>query len=115
MTVSGGRLHILIRSSKTDQLGKGKSLVLETCGEAELCPVRALSQFLTVRKVGGGILFCHVDGPPLTRYQFWVVTSKALRELGLNGVKFFTHSFRIGVASAAAAMGYSAPRIQEVG
>lgn len=59
-------------------------------------------------------MFCHVDGSPLTRYQFWADTAKALRELGLDGVKFGTHSFRIGAVSTAAAMGYSVLRIQEI-
>lgn len=115
VSVSSDQVHILIRSSKTDQSGKGRSLVLNTCDIAELCPVKALTQFLSVRKTGKGVLFCHVDGSPLTRYQFWVVTAKALRNLGQEGIKSGMHSFRIGAASSAAAMGYSVPRIQELG
>lgn len=109
VSVAADQVQILIQSSKTDQLGKGRLISLETCGEVELCPVRALSQFLEVRATEGGVLFCHIDDYPQTRYQFWVVIVKALREIGLEGVKFGTHSFRIGAASTAAAMGYSGP------
>lgn len=56
VSVHDSQVHILIRTSKTDQAGKGRSLVLEACGEADLCPVRAMSQFLSVPKEGGGVV-----------------------------------------------------------
>lgn len=57
----------------------------------------------------------HLDGTPLTKYQSWVVTAKALEALGLKGVKFGTQSFRIGAASTMAVIGYSVAKIQEIG
>ncbi|XP_015262016.1 PREDICTED: uncharacterized protein LOC107106395, partial [Gekko japonicus] len=57
----------------------------------------------------------HEDGSPLTKHQFWTVTTRALAKLGLSGVRFGTHSFRIGAASTAAALGYSPPDIQRLG
>lgn len=65
--------------------------------------------------VPGGVLFWHADGAPLTHYQFWVVTARALDILGLKGVRFGTHSFRIGAASMAGQMGYPESRIKDMG
>lgn len=50
----------------------------------ELCPVTAVAQFLAVRVIKGGPLLCHHDGAPLTKYQFWAITSRALEVLGLK-------------------------------
>lgn len=106
---------IKIRRSKTDQAGQGKQVQLHGCDDPKLCPIKALASFLEVRGQEAGFLFIHSDGSPLTKYQFWVVTSKALASLGLQGVQFGTHSFRIGAASTAAAMGYSSTQIQGLG
>ncbi|XP_054850615.1 uncharacterized protein LOC129340074 [Eublepharis macularius] len=111
----GGKVLIRIRKSKTDQKQAGSVLTLGPCEDKALCPVRALRSYVKVRGEDEGVLFRHNDRSPLTRYQFWAVTDRALRQLGLVGVKFGTHSFRIGAASTAAAMGYADRTIQKVG
>ncbi|XP_054831298.1 uncharacterized protein LOC129326975 [Eublepharis macularius] len=111
-----GKAAILrVRRSKTDQRGFGCEITLGPCAEQELCPVRALRLYVQARGESPGVLFCHSDGRPLTKYQFWAVTGRALGKLGFSGVRFATHSFRIGAASTAAAMGYPGPEIQKVG
>lgn len=75
----------------------------------------AVGQYLAVRGGEPGYFFKHEDHAPLTRYQFWVVTAKALGNIGLNGVQFGTHSFCTGAASTAAQMGYPETRIKAVG
>lgn len=40
--------------------------------------------------------------------------AKALDALGLQGVKFIMHSFKISTASTTAAIGYPRARIQEI-
>lgn len=62
-----------------------------------------------------GNLFCHGDDSPLTRSQFWSVTSKTFGKAGISGWKFGTHSFRIGTASTTAALGYGVDQIKGVG
>lgn len=98
--------------SKMDQLGKGRSFELEVCSDQELCPVRVLEQYWGVRGWEAWLLFRHVDGTPLSCYQFWAVMTKALEALG---IRFGTHSFRIVMASTAAALGYPVPSIQGIG
>lgn len=115
ISLGNGRVTVTICFSKTDQAGKGRFLVLELCGDVELCPVLALQRYLEVRGQSAGFLFQHSDGSLLTKYHFWAITERALEALGLKGMRFATHSFRIGAASMAAAMGYSVPSIQGIG
>lgn len=110
-----GQLTVHVRVSKTDQLGEGRAIRLDACADEALCLVRAVEQYLAVRGADPGFFFQHVDRVPLTRYQFWVVTLKALSSMGLEGVRFGTHSFRIGAASTAAQMGYPDTQIKAIG
>ncbi|XP_067326779.1 integrase/recombinase xerD homolog [Anolis sagrei] len=115
ITMSHNCLEIYIRSSKTDQESRGSVITLTQCSAADLCPIQALSQYIAARKPSQGYFFCHQDGSPLTRYQFWTITSKALKALGLPQHKFGTHSFRIGAASTASGLGYGSETIKSLG
>ncbi|XP_067320652.1 uncharacterized protein [Anolis sagrei] len=108
-------MEINIRASKTDQESKGQVFRLLKCSEEDLCPVMAMTQFTALRGGEKGYLFSHQDGKPLTKYQFWTITAKALDMLGLGHLKFGTHSFRIGAATAAAEMGYGDDEIKAIG
>lgn len=109
------RVILHLRKSKTDQAAKGHFVTLSRCWLAEVCPVLALQSFLAKRGEKDGQLFAHIDGSPLTKFQFWSLTSRALGRAGWVGWKFGTHSFRIGAASTAAALGYSQEQIRGVG
>ncbi|XP_067323198.1 integrase/recombinase xerD homolog [Anolis sagrei] len=115
VTISDQQLQIIVRSSKTDQRGKGSLISLSPCSDADICPVLAITQFRVMRGSTSGYFFCHHDGGPLTKYQFWSITDKALKLLGLGHLKFGTHSFRIGAASTAANLGYATERIKSLG
>ncbi|OCU00241.1 hypothetical protein XELAEV_18006022mg [Xenopus laevis] len=47
VALMGGKVRILIKKLKTDQEGKGKIVWLGSFHEADLCPVRTFSEFLT--------------------------------------------------------------------
>lgn len=79
-------VQFTLRFSKTDQRGKGALFSLGVCDDMALCPVLAVRQYLALRGSSGGYLFIHRNLTPLTRYQFWVVTRKALDGLGLSGL-----------------------------
>lgn len=68
-------------------------VVLGGCASLELCPIHALSRYLICRGFGAGLLVHHVDGQPLTKFQFWGLTSRALCKPDMEGVKLGTHSF----------------------
>lgn len=112
--MSSWGLQLALQFSKTDQTGKGALISLGACDDTVLCPVLAVRQYLALHGATGGCLFLHKDLSLLTRYQFWWVTWKALDGLGLSGCQFGTHSFRIGAASTAAAMGYQHEDLQRI-
>ena len=79
------------------------------------CPVKAMETYLGIRPEGRGPLFCHIDGSPLTRYQFDAVLKKTLFESGVGARQYGTHSFRIGAATTAALKGIPAEQIMTMG
>ena len=80
-----------------------------------ICPVRATVAYLEVRGQDQGYFFKHEDNLSLTKYQFWKLTDVALDRVGVWGMRFGTHSFRIGAASTAAALNYSMEEIKHLG
>lgn len=60
---------------------------------------------MALAPTGPGMLFQHQDSSPLTVSQFGAVFCRALEGMGLYLRKFGLHSFRIGVATAAAQLG----------
>ena len=107
-------INLHIRASKTDQHGRGTTIVLNATKKPS-CPVKWISEFLEIRPAIPGPLFCHVNGSPLTRYQFVTILDKSIKALGLNQQRFKSHSFRIGAASSAALLGIPDDQIQRAG
>ena len=103
------------RVSKNNQCGAHQSIVIRQQSCAMLCPVIAISDYLNL--VGdSGVLFCHFDNSPLTRYQFSAMLKKAVEFCGFNNADLFTsHSFRIGAATSARMLGLSDSEIQSMG
>ena len=110
----GEILSLFVRHSKSDQLGLGSHLTI--CRSTNnICPVRRMSLYLEQRPLVDGPLFCHLDGSPLTRYQFSAVLKKCLIQLQPQYSLYTSHSFRIGAATAAAMAGYSSEVIKKSG
>lgn len=108
-------VRIVVRNSKTDQLGRGAVIRLPVTGEPGPCPVKDLRKFLAVRPSGKGPLFIHENGRPLARHQFSKVMRKVISACGVPAYGFAPHSFRIGAATTAAHWGLSAHRIKDLG
>jgi len=106
---------VKIESSKTDQLGNSVTLILQENICKNICPVKQLKQYLSLRPNIEGHLFCHLNHKTLTRFQFLTVLKKALVFLGLNPLDYNTHSFRIGAATSAAIAGTSDENIKCMG
>ena len=69
-------LKIALRSSKTDQQGKGVVLYIPQIG-TESCPVHNVREYLKLRKRNDcQSFFCHSNNLPVTRYQFASVLKK---------------------------------------
>ena len=73
-----------VRGPKTDQLGKKATLCIGQVNNIT-CPVSNVGKFLAIRPKVKGSLLCHVDGQPLTRYQFSQVLDKVIKLVGVEG------------------------------
>ena len=97
-------LSVRIRHSKTDQSGKGFTLLIGPSPDQEVCPVRAIQQYLSLNFLSSHAqLFTYRSGAALSKQDI----SREIRNLlPLCGVvcpeEYATHSLRIGVATAAA-------------
>ncbi len=95
-------LSLFIKCSKTDQFHQGTNIYLS---KTDLCPVAAITEYLTLSQQPDGPLFISQQGVPLTREVFITKVQAALSRAGVNPDFYKSHSFRIGAATTAAAQG----------
>jgi integrase len=107
-------VSVLIKSSKTDQFGKGVLIFLSRTS-APLCPVSALLGYLSTSSSDPGPLFLRSNDQPLSRAYLVTQVHSALKEAGLNVQHFNGHSFRIGAATTALQSGISDAKIKLLG
>jgi integrase len=114
MTPHAHGLEILIRKSKTDQEGEGRTVFIPLAKFEERCPVKALQRWLELAGIGEGPLF-----RPINRHDR-VVTKQALtpqsvalviksamaRAKGIDAARLVSgHSLRAGFVTEAATVG----------
>ena len=80
-----------------------------------VCPVENLLRYFSLRGSVPGPLFQQLNGAPVTRSEFDEWLKRVITHCGLDSTKYKGHSFRIGVASHAAASGYSDSQIRLLG
>ena len=80
-----------------------------------ICRVIALLNYLSVRPPGDGPLLVLEDGSPLTKNLFVRKVRTALNQAGYDQSKYAGHSFRIGAATTAAAVGIPSHMIKMLG
>ena len=107
---------VQLSGSKTNQSGR-KELILvrKESSMPDTCAVTALHQYMSAHPKCSDVLFVHINGAPLTQYQFRAVLKKAAYHLGWPMKGFSSHSFRIGAATSAAALGVPLDTIMELG
>ncbi len=82
-------LRVTIKQSKTDPFRKGIDLYLGKTA-ADLCPVRAVLNYLVVRGRRQGPLFLFADGMYLTRLRLVEALRQALGKAGIDPTKYRT-------------------------
>ena len=107
-------IELVLKCSKTDQLGRGARIYIGRT-DTELCPVAALIAYLAVRGMDSGPLFRLQDGTPLLKTFVVNRVREALLTLGYNQSLYAGHSFRVGAATTAAAVGIEDSMIQALG
>jgi integrase len=118
-------VDVLIRRSKTDQEGHGRTIGIPKGRNPETCPVMALRRWLSLAELAqAGPLFPRIvpNGPPATRRRNPIgrpatgrlspqgiarVVQRAVARIGLDPKDFAGHSLRSGFATEAAAQGAS--------
>lgn len=107
VTLEGRHMQVLIRQSKTDQIGAGLVKHYDLLREAELCPVRALQAWLRQSGIKSGPLFRPIDRwgklreARLTDQSVALIIKNAARRAGLDEKKYSGHSLRRGGITSA--------------
>jgi hypothetical protein len=109
------RVRVVLRYSKTDQVGRATVITICQYGDTMLCPVQALVDFKGIRPPTVGPLFMHFGGDPLSSYQFGYILKEAVKAIGLSPQSFSSHSFRIGAATSASICGCTDDQIKSMG
>ena len=102
---------LTIRKSKTDQEGRGREVAIGYAKRPELCPVRALKEYLAVRRQKGGeALFTRMRHYTLTKDRLTaqsvaLIIKDYADRIGLDPRQFSGLSLRAGFVTTAALMG----------
>lgn len=107
-------VNMHVRHSKTDQFGEGATICLAR-NDSNLCPVAAILAYIAVRAPTPGPLLMWEDGTPLTKTAFTLKFQAVLVAAGIDPTHYKGHSFRIGAATTAAAVGVPDSTIQMLG
>ncbi|MBX2822340.1 MAG: site-specific integrase [Rhodothermaceae bacterium] len=104
-------LKILIRKSKTDQVGSGQVLGLTYGAHPSTCPVRAIRSWTKVAQIFEGPVFRAIDrhgnikDKAITGHSIALIIKKACLRAGLPPEIYSGHSLRAGFATQAAKAG----------
>ena len=107
-------IELLIRRSKTDQEGEGRTVFVPLAKSEERCPVKALQSWLELAGIGAGPLFRQVNrydkvisGKALTPQSVALIVKSAVASSkGLEAAKTVSgHSLRAGFVTESAAQG----------
>ncbi|XP_075715599.1 uncharacterized protein LOC142750481 [Rhinoderma darwinii] len=109
------RVEIVLRYSKTDQMGRGRRLVLFALPGNAVCPVSCLREFSAGAVISDSPLLRHSDGTFLSRFQFVAVFRKCLVACQVRAEQYSSHSFRIGAVTEAVRWGLDDAGVQRIG
>ncbi len=110
-------IAILVRRSKTDQIGQGRIVSIPRVG-GRLCPVAALEEWLRVSGIAGGPLFRPVakSGRAAERRMSTEAVARIVKKrtwaVGCDPNRYSGHSLRAGFATEAARCGVPKWRIK---
>jgi hypothetical protein len=108
------KVLLKIKASKTDPFRKGVTVCLGRTNR-DNCPVAAIISYIATCGLSSGPLFRFEYGTPLTRPRLMRELRAALRSEGIDASKYAGHSFRIGAATTAAAVGVEDSLIKILG
>ena len=104
-------LKILVKKSKTDQLGEGMIKGLPYFTNEKYCPVKNLKNWLEISQIKSGSIFrrfskgSSLTNKRLTDQSVVLIMKKYLNLAGIENQNFAGHSLRSGFATVAAEYG----------
>ena len=106
--------HVALRISKFKHNINGYPFDILLCKQAQIsiCPYTNILNYLKLRGVKDGPLFCYPNNQPVSREFFVTILKNTLRFCGFNTNEYKSHSFRIGGASYYASLGLSDEQIR---
>jgi len=107
-------LQVHLKASKTDPFREGVDVYVGKSGN-DICPISAMSVYLSSRGGQDGPLFLFEDGTFLTKDRFVSAVREALKLIGIDPSKYSGHSFRRGAATTAQSRGISDVTIKMLG
>jgi hypothetical protein len=107
-------VQVHLKKSKCSQFGTGSDIVLGRTG-VPLCPVSAVLQYVQHRGSHPGPFFVKSSQEAVTKPWFVAQMRELLAQIGLPQHHYAGHSFRIGAATTAAALGIEDSTIQILG
>ena len=97
-------IRVHIEASKTEPFRQGVFVYLGATGN-NLCPVAAVSAYLAIWGREPGLFFRFASGAALTQEALVKQLRSALSQFDVDVSQYSGHSFRIGAATTAAAVG----------
>eukprot|EP00771_Trimastix_marina_P000960 gnl/Trimastix_PCT/1999.p2 GENE.gnl/Trimastix_PCT/1999~~gnl/Trimastix_PCT/1999.p2 ORF type:complete len:164 (+),score=26.39 gnl/Trimastix_PCT/1999:681-1172(+) len=117
-----GKLQVTLRFSKTDQEGRGRTVVIPHVDDPLVDPATVLQRYVDKAHIAGGPLFCSVsrtDQPTSKRLSaagFEKRIKESAARMGLpNASQYTVHSLRRGSATTAARKNISTRSIKRHG
>ena len=116
-------VRVLIRKSKTDQIGKGK--VKPIIKGTQYCPIQTLNDWLQAAEIKEGYVFRRVhksgclfphepDTPTLTNQMVASIVKKYVLLIGLDANAFAGHSLRRGFITSGVRKGKKLEKLVEI-
>jgi integrase len=119
LAITDEGLVVLIRRSKTDQVGVGRKIGIPFGILPETCPVKAIQAWLDASKIEDGPLFRRVDrhgflsDHRLCSRAVADIVKRTLVSCGKSSCSYSGHSLRAGLITQAAMAGVSERAIQD--
>jgi integrase len=105
-------LKVLIRRSKTDQEGEGRTIGIPYGSDPRTCPVRAYRAWLKASGITDGQIFRHFHNRKMgeraiSPQAVALIVKRAAERAGIDATDLAGHSLRSGLATTAAKNGAS--------
>ena len=97
-------MSVRIKISKTDPFRSSQTIVIGRTDQ-KVCPVLAMTNYLSYRGTTLGPLFQYLSGAPLTKAGLTSETRQLLSMSGFQPFQYPGHSYRIGAATTWASVG----------